>query len=152
MDQRGYRRVFVEAHGPWPHTCVFCGEEVDLGGAWLSSSYAIVHHVDGDRSNNAAENLAPAHHGCHLSHHHTGKVMSAEARAKIGAWQKGRPKSPAQRAKMSAAQLGREVSPETRAKLSAANTGWKPSANQRAKMREAQAIRRRRERDQGVGL
>ena len=58
-------RVFHDVHGkkgPWP--CRFRGEPVtkdqDQGGRSL-----LIHHIDGDHSNNAPQNLAAAHWDCH---------------------------------------------------------------------------------------
>ena len=64
-----YRATFIEAHGPWPHPCLFCGGEVDGQTMPRGPTTAVVHHVDGNVRNNSPENLAPAHQGCHASYH-----------------------------------------------------------------------------------
>lgn len=57
----GYRRDFYEAHGLGPHDCFFCEQRLPV--------VEIVHHIDGDRKNNASSNLAPCHKTCHTQHH-----------------------------------------------------------------------------------
>jgi hypothetical protein len=49
--------------------------------------------------------------------------LSLEARERISAANKGKPKSPAHKAKLSAALKGRALSPETRAKMSQTRKG-----------------------------
>lgn len=51
------------------------------------------------------------------------KPRSAETRAKMSAYQKGRPKSEAHRAAVSAGKLGKKASAEAKAKMSATRTG-----------------------------
>ena len=56
-DQRGYRRNFFAAHGPGPWPCFFCSEPVtEVGG--LGGRNLLVHHIDGDHSNDVGEKLA----------------------------------------------------------------------------------------------
>lgn len=57
-----YRERFFAEHGWGPYACFFCTEDVMF-------EDVVVHHVDNDRSNDAVENLAAAHRGCHSSHH-----------------------------------------------------------------------------------
>ncbi len=81
--QKGYRKIFLKAYGPFPHPCYFnCGEEVKPWAGKLTSDAPVIHHEDHDQSNNAPENLKPAHHGCHLSHHHKGSTHPPEVVAK----------------------------------------------------------------------
>lgn len=122
-EQRGYRRVFIMEFGAWPHPCHFCGDEVDGHTVPLDSTAAVVHHVDEDRSNNSRENLVPCHKGCHDRHHHTGRVMSPESRAKLSAAIMGHPVTPEVRVKLSAANKGRPMRPQTREALRRANIG-----------------------------
>jgi hypothetical protein len=66
----GYRDVFQDHNGPGPYPCCFCGEPVDrIEDAPRSKDSLCIHHRDENRSNNAPENLAPAHNGCHVKHH-----------------------------------------------------------------------------------
>lgn len=67
--QKGYRRQFVEANGPGPWPCCFCGEPVEPRSQPLDSTAFVVHHDDEDRSNSDPSNLSAAHHGCHVGHH-----------------------------------------------------------------------------------
>lgn len=77
-------------------------------------------------------------------------TMSDEAKAKMSAWQKGkpkpsscRPKSMATRARMSAAQKGRVFSDETRAKMSAWQLGRKLPAETGARIAAANTGKKR---------
>jgi hypothetical protein len=85
-----------------------------------------------------------------------GFKQSAEARAKMSAWRKGRKEPPEFGAKIRARQLGKKVSPkqlaairefherpEVRAKISAGNKGKKVSAEARAKIAAFQRGRTR---------
>lgn len=147
---RSYRRRFIETHGAGPHACCFCGEDVVLldGGLRAGRTQLIVHHVDGDRWNNALDNLAACHLSCHTTHHHTGRTHLPEHRQKIGnslvgntnaRGNRGRRLSPehcakiSERTKGNKANLGRKFSPEHRARISAALRAY------RAQQREAAA-------------
>lgn len=78
-----YRWIFAVTYGDFPHQCYFCSEPVlSLG---KRSHEGAIHHLDGDHSNNAPENLVMTHTRCHLSHHHAGRVHTAETRAKVSA-------------------------------------------------------------------
>lgn len=63
-----YRRIFLDQHGLGPHRCTFC----DV----VMPTVEVIHHLDGDHTNNAVENLAPAHARCHLAHHSRGRKHS----------------------------------------------------------------------------
>lgn len=99
LGKHRYREVFFAHNGPGPYTCCFCGQPVDF-------EEVVIHHVDHNRTNLARENLTAAHETCHKSHHHKGKIVSAEARANIGAASAGR-------------WVGRKHRPETIAKMHA---------------------------------
>lgn len=148
--QKHYRRTFLAAYGPFPHPCHFCGEEVDGHTAPLDGMAAVIHHLDHDETNDALENLAPAHHGCHMRYHQTEKWRSPEYRATIGpklsaaltamyAANGGR--SPETKAKLAAANEGKRHSPESRAKMSAARKGKRKSAETRERMSAAMRVR-----------
>jgi hypothetical protein len=141
-------RVFLAAHGPFPHDCCFCGEQVEPWSGHDGRS-PVVHHVDGDHFNNVLENLASAHAGCHTGHHKTGMTFTPEALEKMAAAKrgtpltpqhcanvsaalKGRPKSPEHVEKVRQALVGRPLSPEHRAKMSADRKGKPWSAARRA--------------------
>lgn len=54
-----------------PYLCCFCGQEVEPG-------ELLVHHDDGNHSNNEVGNLKAAHSGCHTAHHTLGIKRSEE--------------------------------------------------------------------------
>jgi hypothetical protein len=56
MATEGYRSTAFDAHG---RKCGDCGDTTDLE----------VHHIDQDRTNNNAENLAVLCHDCHWDYH-----------------------------------------------------------------------------------
>jgi len=116
-----HARIFVRHHGrTGPFRCAFCRRVV-----WLldGTGRGVVHHRDHDHSNDAVENLAPAHRKCHGKHHHRNRQFTAEHRANISAalrakgirppdrdWTgrgKGVPKSAAHRAAIAEAQRQR---------------------------------------------
>lgn len=57
-----YREIFFAYNGPGPYSCFFCQESVTM-------LEVIVHHIDEDHTNDAIDNLSPAHGGCHAGHH-----------------------------------------------------------------------------------
>lgn len=58
-----YRELFFAHSGAGPYTCFFmCGELVLF-------EEVIVHHIDGDHTNNEINNLVPCHRLCHNGHH-----------------------------------------------------------------------------------
>ena len=59
-----------------------------------------VHHKDGNRLNDALENLEVMPRGKHTSEHHTGKIVSAETRAKLAQRKRERIVTAATRAKI----------------------------------------------------
>ena len=58
-----YRELYIALHGIGPYPCYFGCEEL------VSFDELIVHHIDEDFSNDAAENLTAAHRSCHNGHH-----------------------------------------------------------------------------------
>jgi hypothetical protein len=70
-----YWARWEKATGGLPAPCAFCGEPVTdrmFNGSRRSGAggrSAVIHHLDGNHSNNAVENLAVAHHACHTRHH-----------------------------------------------------------------------------------
>lgn len=125
-------RVYASVHGDGPFECEFCNEPILVMSGPLCSERLIIHHLDGDHSNDAPDNLVAAHHGCHVRHHykehwanHTGLAEPSavkRSQEKQHAAQVGRPKTAQHRANISQGLRGRYYSPETRAKLSAAAT------------------------------
>jgi len=78
-----YRWIFAVTYGDFPHPCHFCREPVLTLGK--RSHEGAIHHLDGNHSNNAPENLVMTHTRCHLSHHHAGRSHTEETRAKVSA-------------------------------------------------------------------
>ena len=68
-EQRAYVRVFLAAHGPFPHPCHFCGEPVEAVRGRGGAALPVVHHLDRDHANSDQSNLVPAHRGCHTRSH-----------------------------------------------------------------------------------
>lgn len=133
-----YQRTFVEVVGPWPHPCFFCDGEVDGHTVPFDSSAAVVHHINGEHWDNRAENLAPTHHGCHVSFHHLGKTIRPEYVDAVREALSGRVLSAETRAKISAGRRGRTFGPladEHRATISAAKTGVPQTPSPRASCR-----------------
>ena len=126
-----YAKIFLNAHGPGPYTCEWCGGIVERLGGGNDKLVGVVHHKDENRRNNALTNLVVGHSGCHVRHHTLGNQRSL-----------GLKRSAETCAKMSAAMRGKQFSPEHRAKLAAAKIGKKASAETRAKMSAAQTARR----------
>jgi len=83
-----YRAMFMQHHGLGPHRCYFC--EVPM--PWVE----VIHHVNGDHSDNVIENLAAAHGSCHTRHHVSigdDSVHTAPSRVQIGGdWSRVKPK------------------------------------------------------------
>lgn len=87
-------RVFRETHGYGPWQCPECPDLV----RGLGRGRGMVHHIDHDGTNDIGSNLVAMHEGCHVRHHHAGKVgnrlgavVTPEVRARISASLKGRP-------------------------------------------------------------
>lgn len=123
----------------WEHQVVWEAIHGPLPEGWC------IHHVDGNKTNNAPDNLV----GCasnseHFREHHA--EMSREIGRKLGLSGRGRPKSPEHRAKISAALKGRPVSPEHREKISETLKGRKAppkSEETREKLRASWTPERR---------
>lgn len=104
-----------------------------------------VHHVDGDYTNDAPENLVIAHDSCHKSWHAERQEQSAETRAKraetLRATLAARGYPQEIRERMSEAQRGKIVSAATRIKISSATAGVEKSPEHVEKV--ARALRGR---------
>jgi hypothetical protein len=93
-EQANYRQVFAEAYGPFPHDCHFCGEPVLPWSEVADDEWKwkpLIHHEDGDHSNNDSANLRPAHWGCHSSHtttHWWTSLADDDKAARIRRWAK----------------------------------------------------------------
>lgn len=87
--------VFYDTYSNGPWDCYFCGLTVLCIGqkTWDGN----VHHVDGDKSNDAPENLVMTHTICHQQHH----APTDEQKVQISQKLKGRP-SPTKGMKFSA--------------------------------------------------
>jgi hypothetical protein len=64
MSEREYRELGLEAHGT---ECAVCGDEED-----------VIHHRDGNKSNNDVSNLIPLCYACHQKVH-AGRVVNETA-------------------------------------------------------------------------
>lgn len=60
-----HRAVLFDAIGPGEHACHWCGCPVRWDGR-TADDRLVVDHLDGDRLNNARENLVPAHQRCNV--------------------------------------------------------------------------------------
>ena len=94
-----------------------------LNGKEIPEGY-VVHHINGDRTDDAPENLELMTKEQHASLHRTGQTHSQEAKDKIGAGNVlshlGVPLSPEHIEKRTLGQRGLKRSPETKARMSEA--------------------------------
>lgn len=130
-----YREMFFAINGVGPYNCFFdCGEAV-------SFDEVVVHHINGDHTNNDIHNLAPSHRICHNSHHFkelwanrkdelllsstrgNHKPHSEEAKLKMSEAQKKSGHAPTREAREKArlTNLGKPRSEETKRKISEAH-------------------------------
>ena len=84
----------------------------------------VIHHIDGDKSNNNIENLQKLKYSKHLSIHNSGKTISIEHRLKISKANKGKKHSITCRQIRSINSIGilnpffnKKHSPETKQKM-----------------------------------
>jgi NUMOD3 motif len=66
-DPRNYQRVYVEHNGPGPWPCSECPDLVSAIGCRRGEGN--VHHIDGDETNDAPDNLTMLHGACHQRLH-----------------------------------------------------------------------------------
>lgn len=59
-----HRKVLYDAIGPGPHQCHWCQREVDWTIGPLRPHSLLPDHLDGDKANNAPENLVPSCNPC----------------------------------------------------------------------------------------
>ena len=83
----------------------------------------VVHHKNGDGSDNRKENLVVMSLGTHSAMHNIGSKRSQETKEKISAAAKGRIVSPETKAKISKTLMGRIITQEHRDKISIALKG-----------------------------
>jgi len=72
-----YRKALYDAIGPGPHPCHWCGETVEWKTNGDRIGALIADHLDGDHTNNTAENLVPSCQNCNVLR---GMVASWEER------------------------------------------------------------------------
>lgn len=131
MPQRQmHRETFLAYNGIGPYRCHGCGFEISF------RENFDVHHIDGNHDNQSPENLAAMHNSCHIRIHRTGKIASAETRAKMSAAFKGRKLSKAHVASIARGHTGLKRSADARARMSAAQKGRIVSAQHRQKISE----------------
>lgn len=130
MARVPYLNIFLANSPSQPWSCYFCGEAVFYTfnqGRGSHKDALTVHRIDHDHANNAVENLAPAHGGCHSTHHGLTQVprtLSDEHKRKIGEANRGRvlpPRTDAHKEKLSAAATRQPRKPHsaaTKAKIS----------------------------------
>ncbi len=118
-EQRNYRKVFATAFGPLKnHYCYFCGGRLDGHTQPLNSTAVVIHHKDHNRTNHHPMNLAPAHHGCHVSYHQKGRPKSAAFRQMLSdLWA-----DPEWRTPVVQARIGRTHTDVTRKKIGESNS------------------------------
>jgi hypothetical protein len=126
-----YRELFLANNGIGPYVCFFdCGNYVQY-------EELIVHHVDGDHTNNDLKNLVPCHRLCHNSHHFKElwetdreSLLSSETRGHLT------PHSEETKAKISSLHKANGVAPSdaAREKAKEVNTGSKRSELAKSKM------------------
>jgi hypothetical protein len=76
---RGYKaqRIWRLAHGVGAFPCYFCGTDVHVVAHRSSLRTApgkprfAMHHINENHYDDRLENIAIAHHTCHMSHHNT---------------------------------------------------------------------------------
>jgi len=60
--------TFVNANPTGPWACHFCSRDIVPTGGWRD--LLVIHHINGDHSDNTVSNLSAAHYGCcHSSYH-----------------------------------------------------------------------------------
>jgi NUMOD3 motif-containing protein len=129
---RPYVQVWIKHNGmpPWP--CEFCNKSINGLGGGQHQDIGIIHHKDRNPENNAIDNLAACHKGCHVRHHNEERApYSAEMAAKVAAAHLGKPLSEETKAKMSATTRGKPKSEETRKRMSAYARNRKPEHQQK---------------------
>jgi 5-methylcytosine-specific restriction endonuclease McrA len=145
--QARHQYTFFAVYGDFPHPCWFCGEDVDGHVHPRDRTSAIIHHVDHDKRNGTAENLVPAHHGCHMAYHGSSTTTQARKRERMTGVNAGRVLSLETRKKMSVAAKGKPKSVIHRLNIAKARKGLPSpfhgshSSEAKAKMREAYARR-----------
>lgn len=85
-NRREQREVFEREHGVLPLKCAECKKPVVAWGRLKGEGN--VHHIDGDSSNNASENLMLLHHDCHARLHTSARSSSQQAAASNARWAK----------------------------------------------------------------
>lgn len=80
VDRDGYIRTYAPGH-PWPRRGGYIMEHVrvvELAIGRRIEAGEVVHHIDGDRRNNAIENLQVMTAGDHSRHHRTSESRPRE--------------------------------------------------------------------------
>jgi len=138
-----YREMFFAANGMGPYACWFCGGEVTF-------ALVVVHHIDGDHTNDVVSNLTAAHRSCHNGHHF--KELWAERRDEMSQKLSERPRNPwSEEAKKRMSEhhkaAGHRPSPEAVAKAIELNRGSTRSPEVRKNISEGRkrAAEKRRE-------
>lgn len=121
----GYYRISTRKegnHGKYLHCLIW----EDWYGKPVPDGY-VIHHLNGDKTDNRIQNLQCVESSLHRSFHNKGKVLSEETKEKISKnnarYWKGKTFSEEHRRKKGLAQIGRVVTEETRNKIREAQIG-----------------------------
>lgn len=106
------RRIVNEANGPFPWTCWYCKDPIEVLDKYT------VHHLNEDHYDDDPTNLVAVHHGCHTKVHKPWGVFTDDGRRRLSEAAKKtmpwlapnpghtQPHTAESRAKISAAKMG----------------------------------------------
>jgi hypothetical protein len=126
-----YRELFFANNGSGPYLCFFdCGQKVEF-------EEVIIHHVDGDHTNNEIKNLVSCHRICHNSYHFT-ELWSKDRELMLSSETRGHRAPHSEKTKLAISEnhkkAGIKPSAEAIKKAAEFNTGSKKSDLAKSKM------------------